>query len=59
MCEGPLILEVDDSDPPQCDNPIAGLPVVAVMLYLAGAAVSTLIAGAWVLIETAWARPRN
>jgi hypothetical protein len=26
VCEGPLILGVDDSDPPQCDDPISALP---------------------------------
>ena len=44
-------MEVDDSDPPQCDNPIAGPPVVGIMLYIVGVTASTLMAGALALFD--------
>jgi hypothetical protein len=36
ICEGPLILSVDDSFPPQCDAPSAALPTVGLFLYAIG-----------------------
>ncbi|WP_420452915.1 hypothetical protein [Ilumatobacter sp.] len=36
ICEGPLILSVDDSSPPQCDAPSAALPTVGLFLYAIG-----------------------
>jgi hypothetical protein len=30
VCEGPFILRVDDSMPPQCPSPVEFLPMVAV-----------------------------
>ena len=36
ICEGPLILSVDDSFPPQCDSPSAALPTVGLFLYAIG-----------------------
>jgi len=50
VCEGPLILGVDDSYPPQCDAPIAGLPMVGSMLYIAGFTVTTTLAATWMLL---------
>ena len=49
VCEGPLILEVADSYPPDCDDPIAGLPTVGSMLYIAGFTVTTALAATWIL----------
>lgn len=36
VCEGPLILAVDESFPPQCDDPTAALPSIGGVLYLIG-----------------------
>jgi len=36
ICEGPLILSVADSFPPQCDAPSAALPTVGLILYAIG-----------------------
>lgn len=36
VCEGPLILSVDDSFPPQCEAPSAALPTVGLLLYAIG-----------------------
>ncbi len=36
ICEGPLILSVDDSFPPQCEAPSAALPTVGLFLYAIG-----------------------
>ena len=47
VCEGPLILDVDDSDPPQCDGPIAGLPSVGLALYAVGFTITTGLAVVW------------
>lgn len=30
VCEGPFILRVDDSSPPQCPSPVDFLPMVAI-----------------------------
>jgi hypothetical protein len=49
VCEGPLILSVDESFPPQCDDPTAALPLVGAAVYLLGfvpTMVGTAIAGA-------------
>ena len=35
ICEGPLTLGMDDSDPPQCDDPIVGLMTVAPRVFVA------------------------
>ncbi len=44
VCEGPLILAVDESFPPQCDEPIAALPMVGVITYVIGFVPSMLLA---------------
>jgi hypothetical protein len=36
ICEGPLILGADDSDPPQCDGPLTGLATVGPILFVIG-----------------------
>ena len=36
VCDGPLILAVNDSSPPQCDAPSAALPTVGLILYAIG-----------------------
>lgn len=36
VCTGPLILEVNESYPPQCDDPIAAVPIVGLVLYAIG-----------------------
>jgi hypothetical protein len=47
VCEGPLILDVDDSDPPQCDRPIVGLidqaPFILLFTAFAAAAVEFVL----------------
>lgn len=43
VCEGPLILDVDDSDPPQCDDPVDGLLANAGPLAVAGLLVACLV----------------
>lgn len=44
VCEGPLILGVDDSDPPQCEDPIAGLPSLAPFILIAGVVITGVFA---------------
>lgn len=44
VCKGPLILSVDDSDPPQCPDPSAALLTVGFVLYLVGIVPSMAIA---------------
>lgn len=46
VCEGPLILAVNDSFPPQCDAPSAALPTVGLALYAVGFFPSMLVAAA-------------
>jgi hypothetical protein len=46
VCEGPLILGVDDSLPPECESPIAGLLIVAPRVLLAGAIIVGASVGA-------------
>ena len=36
VCEGPLILAVDESFPRQCEDPTAALPLIGGVLYLIG-----------------------
>jgi hypothetical protein len=43
-CTGPLILEVNESFPPQCDDPIAALPVLGLVLYAIGFFPSMMLA---------------
>lgn len=57
VCEGPLILDVADSYPPDCDDPIAGLPTVGSMLYIAGFTVTTALAAIWIPFRAR--RPRH
>jgi hypothetical protein len=45
VCEGPLILGADDSDPPQCADPIEGLAPTAPLILVAGLLVTGVIAG--------------
>ena len=42
--EPPLILSVDESFPPQCDDPTAALPLVGGVLYLIGFVPTMLLA---------------
>jgi hypothetical protein len=49
VCEGPLILDVDDSDPPQCDDPISSLPTAAPLILGIGLLVSGPVTAAWTL----------
>jgi hypothetical protein len=44
VCEGPLILAVDESFPPQCDDPTAALPSIGGVLYLIGFIPTMLLA---------------
>jgi hypothetical protein len=44
VCTGPLILEVSESYPLQCDDPIAALPVVGLVLYGIGFIPSMVLA---------------
>ena len=49
VCEGPLILQVDDSYPPNCPDPVNGLGIVAPRLYGVGLIIASVIAGlTWV-----------
>lgn len=45
VCKGPLILGVNESDPPSCDAPVAGLVTLAPVTYLLGAAFVVLVVG--------------
>lgn len=45
VCEGPLILGGDDSDPPQCPDPIEGLAPTAPLILVAGLLLTGVIAG--------------
>jgi len=45
VCEGPLILGVDDSLPPGCESPTAGLLTVAPRVLLAGAIIVGVVVG--------------
>lgn len=36
VCQGPLIVSVDDSDPPTCNTPVEGLWTIGPRLYAAG-----------------------
>ena len=42
VCEGPLILDVDDSFPPQCDPPIDSVISVGLQLLTAAAFVAVI-----------------
>jgi hypothetical protein len=44
VCSGPLILEVNESDPLQCDDPVVALPVVGLLLYAIGFFPSVMLA---------------
>lgn len=44
VCEGPFILRVDDSLPPQCPSPAALLPKVAIA-WIVGLGVILLVQG--------------
>lgn len=46
VCEGPLILGVDDSDPPQCSGPIEGLPSLMPLIVAVGAALALAVIAA-------------
>lgn len=43
VCDGPLILAVDESFPPQCDDPVAALPLVGSVLYAIGFVPTTFL----------------
>lgn len=45
VCKGPLILGVNESDPPSCEGPVAGLVTLAPVTYLLGAAFVVLVVG--------------
>lgn len=45
VCKGPLILGVNESDPPSCEGPAAGLVTLAPVTYLLGAALVVLMVG--------------
>lgn len=45
VCKGPLILGVNESDPPSCDGPAAGPVSLAPVTYLLGAALVVLVVG--------------
>ena len=47
VCTGPLILGVDDSDPPQCDDPVAGLPAVGFLLLLVSGVATMIMFALW------------
>lgn len=44
VCGGPLILETDDSDPPQCDAPIEGLASRMPFVAFGAAALTWMVA---------------
>jgi hypothetical protein len=44
ICDGPLILDVTDSIPPQCTEPIGALPRLGILLYVVGLAPSMILA---------------
>ena len=46
VCGGPLILDVDDSDPPQCDAPIEGLAAQMPFIAFGAAAATWCVASA-------------
>jgi hypothetical protein len=48
VCEGPFILRVDDSSPPQCPSPVEFLPTVAIA-WVAGLGV---LLGIWALVTS-------
>ena len=43
LCNGPLIINVDDSNPSSCNTPTEGLRVVGPRLYAAGLIPTVLI----------------
>lgn len=45
ICEGPLILGVGDSLPPECESPTAGLLIVAPRVLLTGAIIVGVVVG--------------
>lgn len=56
VCEGPLILSVDDSDPPQCDDPISALPAAFPVIVGFGLILSGLLMAFWTLAARALKR---
>lgn len=44
VCTGPLILEVNESYPLQCDDPMAAVPMVGFVLYAIGFFPSMMLA---------------
>ncbi len=57
VCEGPLILGVDDSDPPQCDDPISALPAAFPTIAGFGLMLSGLLTAVWTLAARAGRAP--
>ena len=49
VCEGPLILDVDDSDPPQCDSPLDGLIEQSVPLIVGSVLLAAVLRVVFVL----------
>ncbi|MEM9467518.1 MAG: hypothetical protein AAGA90_19240 [Actinomycetota bacterium] len=60
VCEGPLILDVDTSSPPQCNDPLSGLFDQAPWILVAAAIITAVIVGLVAVgrrISSAVARP--
>lgn len=55
VCEGPFILRVDDSSPPQCPSPVEFLPTVAIV-WVVGLGV---IVGMRALMSASSRRPQR
>ena len=53
ICEGPLIVDVDDSDPPQCNTPAEGLEQHFWVLVLGTLIVASVVQLVTVLIGMA------
>lgn len=45
VCEGPLIRSINDSDPPTCGGPVAGLVAIAPVTFLVGVAIVLVAVG--------------
>jgi len=50
VCTGPLIVDVDTSDPPQCNDPIEGFTAGGPLLFVVGIAVTSIVVASWTVI---------